>query len=280
MSEKLNQLNNLIKKYLQLSLTVSFGLFMFVIFFEPFIVERLGWNDWLLFVAGMSAIIFSLIFIIRVILPLIIYKNLRSYYKPSVLYYINGILLFIVNSLTLIFYLKYVGLLEITFNLLFKVFFISMVPPIVLRLYDIYKRLMEQNVILNREIKHSLKQIENYETDYQNISIELTSESNKESFEIQIVNIVYIQSADNYVEVVYKEGTLFKKKLIRNTLKNIEQQIRSYSNFLRCHRTCIVNKYFINKLNREQNKNFISIKDFDEIIPVSIQYLAKLKESI
>jgi len=253
---------------------------MFVIFFEPFVVESLGWNDWLLFVAGMSTIIFSLIFIIRVILPLIIYKNLRSYYKPSVLYYINGILLFIVNSLALVFYLHYVGLLEITFYLLFKVFFIAMVAPIVLRLYDLYKRLSENNALLTEEIKYRQKQIESYETDYQNISIQLLSESNKESFELQIANIVSIQSADNYVEILYKEGDSFKKKLIRNTLKNIEQQIMSYSNFLRCHRTCIVNKYFIYKLNREQNKNYISIKDFNEIIPVSIQYLAKLKESI
>jgi hypothetical protein len=280
MSEKLNHLNQLLKRYLQLSLSISIGVFLFILFFHPFSIDRFEQNDWLIFVAGMSAIIFSLIFIIRVGLPFIIYKNLRSNYKPSVLYYINGVILFFANSLALSFYLHYVGLVDVTFDVLFKVFFISMVSPIILRLYDLYKRLSEHNVFLLKESKYKQKQIESYETDYQNISIQLLSESNKETIELQIANIAFIQSADNYVEIVYKEGESFKKKLIRNTLKNIEQQIKSYSNFIRCHRTCIINKYFVEKLNKEHNKSWLTINDYDEVIPVSIQYLAKLKESL
>jgi DNA-binding LytR/AlgR family response regulator len=94
-----------------------------------------------------------------------------------------------------------------------------------------------------------------------------------------IADVAFIKSADNYVEIVYVEGDTYKKKLIRNTLKNIELQIKQYSNFIRCHRISIVNFHFIEKLNSNYGNHWITIKGYEEHIPVSRQYLLKLKES-
>jgi DNA-binding LytR/AlgR family response regulator len=82
------------------------------------------------------------------------------------------------------------------------------------------------------------------------------------------------------VEIVYKDGDHLKKKLIRNTMKNIEQQIKSYSNFIRCHRICIVNTYYVEKLDRKYNSHWLTIKGYQEQLPVSRQYLLKLKDAI
>ena len=95
-----------------------------------------------------------------------------------------------------------------------------------------------------------------------------------------IAEIILIQSADNYVEIVYMEGENLKKKLIRNTLKNVELQIKQYSNFIRCHRTCIVNMHYIEKLNQDYSSHWITIKGYQERIPVSRQYLLKLREAL
>jgi len=76
------------------------------------------------------------------------------------------------------------------------------------------------------------------------------------------------------------EGDNYRKKLIRNTLRNIELQIRQYSNFIRCHRICIVNLHYIDKLIRRDSNHWLIIRGFDEQVPVSRQYLLKLKESI
>jgi DNA-binding LytR/AlgR family response regulator len=91
--------------------------------------------------------------------------------------------------------------------------------------------------------------------------------------------IALIKSADNYVEIVFLETNNFKKKLLRNTLKHIEQQLKPHSNFIRCHRICIVNTKYIEKLTKNYNNHWIIIKGYDEQIPVSRQYLLKLKES-
>ena len=80
--------------------------------------------------------------------------------------------------------------------------------------------------------------------------------------------------------ILNKEGDNYKKKLIRNTLKNIELQIKQYSNFLRCHRICIVNLHYIEKLVRYNNNHWLSIKGFEEPVPVSRQYLLKIKEAL
>ena len=113
-----------------------------------------------------------------------------------------------------------------------------------------------------------------------NKSIDFISENSSENFSLPVAEVAYIKSADNYVEIVYKEGETYKKKLIRNTLKNIESQIKQYSNFLRCHRTSIVNIHFIGRLSRDRNNHWVIIKGVEEQVPVSRQYLLKLKEAL
>ena len=151
---------------------------------------------------------------------------------------------------------------------------------VTLGIFDIINELKEQNELLIVEKKIIQKQVEKFEEDVLNKSIEFISENNSENFSLLISQVAMVKSADNYVEIVYKEGDNYKKKLIRNTLKNIELQIKQYSNFLRCHRICIVNLHYIEKLVRYNNNHWLSIKGFEEQVPVSRQYLLKIKEAL
>jgi DNA-binding LytR/AlgR family response regulator len=157
---------------------------------------------------------------------------------------------------------------------------ICLVPPVILGLYDTYNELKAYNNQLISEKKMIQEKIEMYEDDILNKSIEFVSENYSDNFSLLIGEVAFFKSADNYVEIVYNEAENFKKKLIRNTLKNIENQIRQYSNFIRCHRTCIVNVHFIEKLDRDSNNHWLVIKGFDEKLPVSRQFLLKIKEAI
>jgi DNA-binding LytR/AlgR family response regulator len=145
---------------------------------------------------------------------------------------------------------------------------------------DVINDLHNQNESLLIEKKLMQKEVEKYEDDLLNMSIEFPSENNSENLKLSLSDIVFIKSADNYVEIAYKEGDDFKKKLLRNTLKNIELQLKPYSCFVRCHRISIVNIHHVEKLNRSDNNNYLIIKGYDEQIPVSRQYLVKLKESL
>ena len=60
--------------------------------------------------------------------------------------------------------------------------------------------------------------------------IEILSENKSDSLQLLHHNIVAIKSADNYIQVYYLENNMLKKKLLRNTLRNIELQFIDHKN--------------------------------------------------
>jgi DNA-binding LytR/AlgR family response regulator len=87
-----------------------------------------------------------------------------------------------------------------------------------------------------------------------------------------------IKSAENYVEIVYKDNENNKQRLIRTTLRNIEEQLRKYPEFVRCHRTCVVNTKYILKLSSSYQGHKLKIIDYNDEIPVSRQYLMDVRK--
>ena len=279
-NKKIDLLVQRLKDQLGLFLSIGFGIFLFVLFFQPFPLIGSDFNNRLLLIAGMGAITFVLIVIIRVVLPWLLVIKDPEHLEPPFPSYFNGFIIFVLSSVAFIFYIRYVGFVEISFYNTFKVLIICLVPPIVLALYDTYNELRSYNDLLIADKKMIQKKIEKFEEDILNKSIEFVSENGSENFSLLIGEIVFFKSADNYVEIVYKEGENFKKKLIRNTLKNIEIQIKQYSNFIRSHRTSIVNVHFIERLDRDSNNHWLNLKGSEEKLPVSRQYLLRVKEAI
>ncbi|UCH15237.1 MAG: LytTR family transcriptional regulator [Bacteroidales bacterium] len=276
---KLNILYHSIRKELSLFLSISLGIFLFVLFFQPFQTENFDFNNRLLFIAGLGVIVFLFMFLFRITLPWLIHKMPESRYEGVIPYYITGFLIFAFSAVAFTFYLKYVGLINISYYIVFKVALICLAPPVALRLHDIIKEIQQQNESLIIENKMLQNQVEKCEEDILNKTIEFISDTSTGNLNLLVSDVAFIKSADNYVEIVYKENNNFRKKLIRSTLKNIELQISQYTNFIRCHRTCIVNTLFIDKLDRRLNNQWLTIKGYDEQVPVSRQYLLKVKEA-
>jgi DNA-binding LytR/AlgR family response regulator len=272
----LDHLVALIKKELRLLLSISFGIFLFVLFFEPFPLERFDFNNRLIFVAGLAGIIFLLMAVVRIILRWFIPEYGQPNYEP--LSYMGGFTILGLSSVAIAFYLRYVGGTEISFHIMAKVLLICLAPPVVLRLSDLFQELKEQNESLLSQKETMQSRVQQYEEDYLNKSVEFTADNNAENLVLPVAEAVLMRSADNYVEIVYREGDHFKKKLLRTTLRNIEQQTKPFSNFTRCHRTYIVNTFYIEKLHRKFNNHWLTIKGYPEEIPVSRQYLLKIKE--
>ena len=278
--KKLDQLVEDVKEELGLLLSISFGVFLFILFFQPFPIVGLEFNNILLFVGGIGTIVFLIMVLIRITIPRI-FRNPNDQSNGIVFPpYFKGFAILVLSSVALVFYIRYVGMVSITFFITFKVVLICLTPPLILNFFDVIIDLKEQNEALIVERKIIQKQIERYEEDLLNKSIEFTSENSSESLNLLVSEVALIKSADNYVEIVYKEGDNLKKKLIRNTLKNIELQIKQYSNFIRCHRICIVNLHYIERLTRNNSNHWLLIRGFDEPVPVSRQYLLKLKEAL
>lgn len=278
MGNKLNQLLGLLKGYFGLFLSITFGIFLFILFFQPFPIEGLEFNDRLIFIAGLSAIVFFMMVTVRISFASWFPNERTSDVNPALPVFLRGFSLLVLSSVAIAFYLRFVGKVHISFFIMLKVSLICLVAPVVLRIYDIISNLKSSNSQLLQEKKVVQKMIEKYEDDILNKSIVLTSETGTETMELKISDIVLIRSADNYVEVGFLEGDSIRKKLIRNTMKGIESQIKVIPGFVRCHRTCIVNAHYIEKLEKKIDSYCISLTGYSEKVPVSRQYLLNIRE--
>lgn len=280
MKNRFHQLGQVLNENLKVIAIISLTVFLFILFFQPFPLEKFDFDNRLLFIAGFGAMAFFFMFIMSILIPWIAEKSKDNGDELALRVYIDGLIILILCSVAFTFYLRYVGSVHITFYIVFKVVLICLVPPASLRLYDGYKKLIRQNESLVAERKMVQKKIEKYEEESLNKSIIFVSESGTESLTILVADLIYVLSADNYVEIIFKEEEIIRKKLIRNTLKNVEAQLKQYSNFLRTHRTCIVNLHYVEKLHRDFSSHFISVRGYNEKLPVSRQYLIKLKEAL
>lgn len=280
MNKKLEQILFLIKEDRKLFLSISFGVFLFVLFFQPFPFDQIDFNNRLLIVAGLGAIVFLFMILVRAAFLWIFQYDNPTPQELVFLSYLGGFIILILSSVAFAFYLRYVGSVNITFYTMFKVVLICLFPPVALGIADELKELRQQNKLLTIKKEIIQEQVKKYTDDYLYKSIQFVSENSTENLSLLISEIALIKSADNYVEIVFLEDKHLRKKLIRSTLKNIEQQLKPYPNFIRCHRICIVNTHYIEQLNRKFNNHWLTIRGLQEQIPVSRQFLLKLKEAL
>jgi DNA-binding LytR/AlgR family response regulator len=96
-------------------------------------------------------------------------------------------------------------------------------------------------------------------------------ENDKDKFSLLSTNIHFIETEDNYVMVHYNEGEQLKKKMLRNTLKNIEIQLKDFP-IKRCHRSFMVNIQNLESAVNNRKRLQLKLKSHDRLIPVSKNY--------
>jgi DNA-binding LytR/AlgR family response regulator len=110
--------------------------------------------------------------------------------------------------------------------------------------------------------------------------ITLTSINENEDLRIGADDLVYITSADNYIEIYYNSSDQLKKKLLRNTLKNTEAIFIDFQNIIRCHKSYIVNlNYVVNVTGNAQGYK-LHLENNDLLIPVSRKLDDFVKEKL
>ncbi|MCG6191305.1 LytTR family DNA-binding domain-containing protein [Maribellus maritimus] len=274
----INQFITLSKKYFKIYLVISISVFLFILFFQPFPSHKFELENKNLFIAGYGLIIFIIQVIIQIIFQRhLLRNNLDGVYRPMLnsLYYFSQIASI---SIAFVFYIRYVGNTGITFNIVLRVVVINLSAPVTIYLKETfssthgkYKKLLEENRMMQDKIRQ-------FSESYADKFIEFISENEADNIRLQISEIIFVKSADNYVEIGFRDGGEIRKKMVRNTLKNIEKQLKEFNNFVRTHRSSIVNIQYIDKLNKNFNNYWLTLIDTKETIPVSRQYLMVVKD--
>lgn len=89
---------------------------------------------------------------------------------------------------------------------------------------------------------------------------------------IPVQEVQYLEAADDYVKVYTHEGYFLKNK----TMQHYEKLL-SPEQFVRCHRSYLVNVQNITRIDPYEKENFVALLKGGEIVPVSKNGYTRLK---
>lgn len=100
-------------------------------------------------------------------------------------------------------------------------------------------------------------------------------EKNELRLSVKRTNLLYIESADNYVCIWYLNKGNLTKFMLRNSLKAIEESLAD-TNIMRCHRSYMVNFDQVKVIRREKDGIYMEL-GIDKVpdIPISKTYSEK-----
>jgi hypothetical protein len=108
--------------------------------------------------------------------------------------------------------------------------------------------------------------------------IQITAQVASDSFMVNPDDILAIKSDGNYAIIYFKTG----EKMIRQTLDNIESQLKDHQQFIRTHRAYLVNTRYIVNASGNSAGYLLTLENLDFRVPVSRSktetYLAAISE--
>lgn len=101
-----------------------------------------------------------------------------------------------------------------------------------------------------------------------------------EVLKVNAAEIIRLEAAGNYVVFYYFHQGKPEKTLIRNSLKKLLDQLSPSALIIQTHRSHCVNVDFIESVSGNAQGLLISLKGVNDVVPVSRNFIAPLKEMI
>lgn len=108
----------------------------------------------------------------------------------------------------------------------------------------------------------------------------LRGEGQNERLELPTVDILYIASADNYVQVFHRVDSGIRSPMLRSSLKKIEQQVSALLSLFRCHRVYLVNLDAVERISGNAQGLRLHLSGVEKPIPVSRSLTQTVKDRL
>ncbi|MDR1160979.1 MAG: LytTR family transcriptional regulator [Tannerellaceae bacterium] len=158
-------------------------------------------------------------------------------------------------------------------------FLVSIVPFIIIAFLQRNRSLsqhLQEAQALNKKLAG---EIPPPQTVYNSAPITLSGNT-KDSIRLHPEQFIYLEAYGNYVKVNYTEGGPVKQKLLRTTIKQMEDALASVPFIIRCHRAFLVNTQQIASVKGNSQGYKVSFTYPIEEIPVSRGYTKELQRSL
>ena len=256
---------------------VFFGafVFLFLFTFQPFGLNGTG-PDLLRLTLGYGAVCFAVMIFLNVFLM----RLFPNYFEEDRWTLGRDIFWNIVNILTIGFFnllfSTWIGIAKITWkSILYLEFYTLLVAifPVTVAIF------WKERLLRLRHEKASahLRSIQIAHPSYHE-NILIPSENEGESFHLPLENLLFLQSAENYIEVHFIDSDVVKKAVIRYTLKQLSLDWSGYASMYRCHKSYMINLRHVAEVSGNAQGLRIKLHGVERLIPVSRQLTKDIRE--
>ena len=161
------------------------------------------------------------------------------------------------------------------FNLVIKLLLTSVIPITVLIIVN-HNKILRAHLKLADEISKKLKDNKLI----QEKIIYFNSDYQKDSLAIKVSLFLFIRSANNYIEVFWKEGDSIKNSMVRCSMIHAEEILKEHKFIFKCHRSYIINVNYVERIEGNLQGYRLFFENINFPIPVSKNLVSRLKELI
>jgi len=101
-----------------------------------------------------------------------------------------------------------------------------------------------------------------------------------ESVTLHISDLLYLEAVGNYVKVCHLCDGEVRRDVIRSTLKQLEDNLKTNPMMVRCHRAFLVNLAQVEQISSNSRSMQLIIRHNHDAVPVSRSNVSQIKEAI
>ncbi|NLT50522.1 MAG: DNA-binding protein [Ignavibacteria bacterium] len=162
------------------------------------------------------------------------------------------------------------------FGFIYQTFLVGFLP-LMISILVVYNRKLKKNLAEARKMNAKLiPQMHERLPEKITISAELV----KDYFSLNASAIYFIKSAGNYVEIYYQENSDIKCRLLRTSLKRVEDLCSKFAFIFKCHRTYLVNLDKVKNISGNSQGYLLLFNDDEYSVPVARSLAKELKERL
>ncbi len=257
-------------------LFISLGVLAFLLLFQPIEISSFTSKQVFYLVTGLAISTFLVLSLNLMVLPSLfpkIFDNSVWNIKREIFW--NIWILLTISGSDLIFYSKLFGLIDINFYDIARIILLGFLPVSVLIIIN-QERLLKSHLksaqLLNKKLNEGRQQKEKL--------IHIKSDYKKDDLLVNANSLLFIKSADNYIEVYFLADGIVNKQMVRSSLNNAELAIQEFDFIIKCHRTFIVNINHVVEIQGNSQGLKLEFKDVDFPVFVSPKYIDGFKKLI
>ena len=257
------------KNHITIAFKIGLFIFIFLYIFKPFGMEELEGNLFI-YSLGFGCVTFLVQSFFYTLLPLIFkdfFKEDRFTIRKNIFFLI--VLVSCISICNWLYNSQFQNIENwrlLTFQEIFTYTFSISIFPIFLVTYFSEKKYrkkrekVSENIMLNKVSLEHLKI---------NEEIKILGENKKDNVVFNVDNLVYATTQGNYVSFYITTENGLKEKIVRNTLTNINNSLKKYSTFIRCHKSYIINSKFMNTISGNARGYYLESDLLTIQIPIS-----------